>query len=358
MAVIPNGMYGHQSVMLLPDDYPQFFDRAEGAYLWDVDGNRYVDFMCGYGPNLFGYGNAAIDQAYVDQMKQGDTMTGPGEVMVALAEAFTAQVSHADWAMFCKNGTDATTMAMMIARNFSHYAKPATPIAVATAEGTSDSLLAAAPLAMRPLAAAQLAGHYQLRHVGESRVAGRRAVVLLMLPRDRHRYGFELHLDRLTGLPLKSLLLGEQGQLLERLQFTQLDTLTPLGEQALSPSVACLPIVATAAAPVATRRWHAGWLPAGFSLLATHERRDPDSGMVLSWLLFADGLARFSVFIDPLQGEAPAAARTQLGPTVVLSRPMPTAAGEFMVTVVGEIPPGTAERVALAMGPAQESHHD
>lgn len=219
----------------------------------------------------------------------------------------------------------------------------------------AEQLVAAAPLAMRPLAAAQLAGHYQLRHVGESRVAGRRAVVLLMLPRDRHRYGFELHLDRLTGLPLKSLLLSEQGQLLERLQFTQLDTLTPLGEQALSPSVACLPIVATAAAPVATRRWHAGWLPAGFSLLATHERRDPDSGMVLSWLLFADGLARFSVFIDPLQGEAPAAAHTQLGPTVVLSRPMPTAAGEFMVTVVGEIPPGTAERVALAMQPAQES---
>ncbi len=118
MAVIPNGMYGHQSVMLLPDDYPQFFDRAEGAYLWDTDGNRYVDFLCGYGPNLFGYGHKAIDQAYVDQMRRGDTMTGPGPAMVELAEALTAQVSHADWAMFCKNGTDATTMAMMIARNF------------------------------------------------------------------------------------------------------------------------------------------------------------------------------------------------------------------------------------------------
>ncbi|USQ98256.1 aminotransferase class III-fold pyridoxal phosphate-dependent enzyme [Caulobacter sp. RL271] len=118
MAVIPNGMYGHQSVMLLPDDYPQFFDRAEGAYLWDADGNRYVDFLCGYGPNLFGYRHAAIDHAYIDQLKRGDTMTGPGPAMVELAEALTAQVSHADWAMFCKNGTDATTMAMMIARNF------------------------------------------------------------------------------------------------------------------------------------------------------------------------------------------------------------------------------------------------
>jgi glutamate-1-semialdehyde 2,1-aminomutase len=103
MAVIPNGMYGHQSVMLLPDDYPQFFERAEGAYLWDADGNRYVDFLCGYGPNLFGYGHAGVDQAYVDQMKRGDTMTGPGPAMVELAEALVAQVSHADWAMFCKN---------------------------------------------------------------------------------------------------------------------------------------------------------------------------------------------------------------------------------------------------------------
>ena len=118
MAVIPNGMYGHQSVMLLPDDYPQFFERAQGAYLWDVDGNRYVDFMCGYGPNLFGYAHAGIDAAYVERMRRGDTMTGPGQAMVELAEAMTRQVSHADWAMFCKNGTDATTMALMIARNF------------------------------------------------------------------------------------------------------------------------------------------------------------------------------------------------------------------------------------------------
>jgi glutamate-1-semialdehyde 2,1-aminomutase len=116
-AVIPNGMYGHQSVMLLPDDYPQFFARAQGAYLWDVDDNRYIDFLCGYGPNLFGYAHAGIDRAYFDRARLGDTMTGPGEAMVLLAEAMTAQVSHADWAMFCKNGTDATTMAMMIARN-------------------------------------------------------------------------------------------------------------------------------------------------------------------------------------------------------------------------------------------------
>jgi len=124
-AVIPNGMYGHQSVRILPDDYPQFFSRAEGAHLWDVDGNKYLDFMGGYGPNLFGYGHAGISDAYTARLALGDTMTGPGEAMVELAEAMTAQVTHADWAMFCKNGTDATTMALMIAR---HHTKKKTII--------------------------------------------------------------------------------------------------------------------------------------------------------------------------------------------------------------------------------------
>ena len=115
-AVIPGGMYGHQSIGLLPDDYPQFFSKAEGARLWDADGNSRLDYMCAYGPNLFGYGHPEINAAYVRQMETGDTMTGPSGVMVDLAEAFVGMVSHADWAMFCKNGTDATSMAMVIAR--------------------------------------------------------------------------------------------------------------------------------------------------------------------------------------------------------------------------------------------------
>ena len=49
-AVIPGGMYGHQSVIALPDDYPQYFTRGRGAHLWDADGNRYLDLMCAYGP--------------------------------------------------------------------------------------------------------------------------------------------------------------------------------------------------------------------------------------------------------------------------------------------------------------------
>jgi glutamate-1-semialdehyde 2,1-aminomutase len=115
-AVLPNGMYGHQSTLLLPEAYPQFFSRAEGARLWDADGHEYIDYMCAYGPNLLGYGHKEIDAAYIDQLTRGDTMTGPTSLIVELAEDFTGMISHADWAMFCKNGTDANSMAMVIAR--------------------------------------------------------------------------------------------------------------------------------------------------------------------------------------------------------------------------------------------------
>jgi glutamate-1-semialdehyde 2,1-aminomutase len=115
--VIPGGMYGHQSAAILPDVFPQFFTRADGARLWDADGNEYIDYMCAFGPNLLGYRHPAVEAAVLAQQLLGDTMNGPSEIMVDLAEKFVSMVSHADWVIFCKNGTDATTMAMMTARS-------------------------------------------------------------------------------------------------------------------------------------------------------------------------------------------------------------------------------------------------
>lgn len=116
LKVIPNGMYGHESVRMLPASFPQFFSRAEGAYIWDADGNRYLDYMCAYGPNLLGYRDERVETAARAQAELGDTLTGPSPLMVELAETLVSMVDHADWAMFCKNGTDATTMAMSSAR--------------------------------------------------------------------------------------------------------------------------------------------------------------------------------------------------------------------------------------------------
>lgn len=114
--VIPAGMYGHLNVARLPEGYPQFFARAEGATLWDVDGNSYVDFMCAYGPMVLGYGNREVEAAAEAQRHLGDVMTGPSERLVELAEKLVGMVAHADWALFQRNGTDATTLCVVIAR--------------------------------------------------------------------------------------------------------------------------------------------------------------------------------------------------------------------------------------------------
>jgi len=115
-AVIPGGMYGHQSAGPLPPEYPQFLRAGLGARVWDVDGNEYVDLMCSYGPVVLGHRHPAVEAAARSQAALADCQNGPGSVLVELAELLVGTVRHADWAMFAKNGTDATTMCCTIAR--------------------------------------------------------------------------------------------------------------------------------------------------------------------------------------------------------------------------------------------------
>jgi glutamate-1-semialdehyde 2,1-aminomutase len=114
--VVPGGMYGHMRAEGLPAGYPQFFVRGDGCHLWDVDGRQYLDFMCSWGPVVVGHRHPAVDEAVVHQMQQGDCLNGPTERMVELAERLTGLVTHADWALFSKNGTDATTTCVTLAR--------------------------------------------------------------------------------------------------------------------------------------------------------------------------------------------------------------------------------------------------
>jgi len=215
--------------------------------------------------------------------------------------------------------------------------------------GLADQVPRGQAWPVRPLSPKQLAAWYDLRVMGQSRVAGRAAVVLAVLPRDQHRYGFELHLDRDTGLPLKSLLLNEKGQLLERFQFTRLETTAVPLDAALQPGAECQPVRFSKGQAAPLNAWRSEWLPPGFSLTGMLEQHSPASSEPVAWLVYGDGLARFSVFLEPLRGAVVEDARSQLGPTVAVSKRMSTAEGDMMVTVVGEIPLGTAERVALSM---------
>lgn len=212
----------------------------------------------------------------------------------------------------------------------------------------ADQLIDSQLWPARELNAEQLSEWYELRVLGKSRVAGRATRVLALVPRDQHRYAIELHLDQQTGLPLKSLLINDKGQLLERFQFTQLQTEAPAVVN-LEPGVGCRPVRLSPERAQTAEAWHSDWLPPGFSLSSVTQRRSPASDEPVACQVYDDGLARFSVFMEPLRGLAAEDLRTQLGPTVVVSRRLKTGDGDVMVTVVGEIPLGTAERVALSM---------
>jgi glutamate-1-semialdehyde 2,1-aminomutase len=114
--VVPGGLWGHQRASMLPGGYPQFFLGGDGCRVTDVDGNTYVDLMCSWGPIVLGHRHPAVEAAAQRQRALGDCLDGPGEPMVALAEKLVSTIAHADWAMFQKNGTDATTACVMIAR--------------------------------------------------------------------------------------------------------------------------------------------------------------------------------------------------------------------------------------------------
>jgi len=117
--VIPCGIYGHFSpAPCVPvESYPFFSERAEGARFWDVDGNEFIDYMCAYGPMILGYGNAAVDEAYLKQRAAADANTVASPRMVELAELMVDTIPVAEWAFFAKNGADVTNMAVMVARS-------------------------------------------------------------------------------------------------------------------------------------------------------------------------------------------------------------------------------------------------
>ena len=114
--VIPGGLWGHLNAARLPDGYPQYFARAEGCRLHDVDGRAFIDFMCSWGPVVLGHQHPVVEAAVREQAARGDCMNGPAPVLVELAELVVDLVPHADWCIFGKNGTDATTTCVTVAR--------------------------------------------------------------------------------------------------------------------------------------------------------------------------------------------------------------------------------------------------
>lgn len=201
-----------------------------------------------------------------------------------------------------------------------------------------------------PLNAANNTEHYEFQLLGTGRIAGRDARLVAINPRDELRYGYRLWLDQATGLPLRSELVNDEGQPIEKMMFTEITVGGEIADELLESSV-----------PGEDFKWHVRTsdketvlqnnspvrfetLPAGYAIVSAESRGEdklPSYHLVLS-----DGLASVSVFAEPLQEGKPAlAGLSRLGAVNAFGVRLP----KHHVTVVGEVPEATVAAIAEAV---------
>lgn len=95
---------------------PAYVERAQGAYVWDVDGNRYLDLPMALGPIILGHCHPGVEAAISEQLRSGITFTLPHPIEIEVAERVLALVPHAERVRFAKSGSDATSAAVRLAR--------------------------------------------------------------------------------------------------------------------------------------------------------------------------------------------------------------------------------------------------
>jgi glutamate-1-semialdehyde 2,1-aminomutase len=97
---------------------PFFASKGSGSYIWDVDGNKYVDLVASLAAVTLGYGDPEIDRAVKKQLKKGVSLSLSGKLETVVAEKIIDLVPSAEMVRFAKNGSDATSAAVRIARYF------------------------------------------------------------------------------------------------------------------------------------------------------------------------------------------------------------------------------------------------
>ncbi len=122
--VIPGGLMGIRNPKFyVPDEYPMFIEKGYDGHLIDVDGNDYIDLVCGYGPIILGYNEKEINDAVFEQIDKGFCFTLCQESQKILAEKLTQIIPSAENCVFVKNGSDATSLAVRIARAYTEKRK-------------------------------------------------------------------------------------------------------------------------------------------------------------------------------------------------------------------------------------------
>jgi glutamate-1-semialdehyde 2,1-aminomutase len=95
---------------------PPFIERGEGAYIYDTDGNKYLDFIQSWGPLIFGHCDSEIEKAIIEAVKKGTSFGAPTKVEIDLAKEVLELFPHLDLIRFVSSGTEATMSAIRLAR--------------------------------------------------------------------------------------------------------------------------------------------------------------------------------------------------------------------------------------------------
>ena len=233
-----------------------------------------------------------------------------------------------------------------------------------------DVLPPASPIRNRfPGTLAVPAAHYRLAAGPGGDLLGRATWRVEVRPLDGLRYGYRLWLDEATAIPLKVQVVGEDGAILEQVLFAEIRFDEPVPAAAVEPTALTDGFAvrdgAGGAGPAAGTsspdggHWVAERLPPGFALRAVRSKAGRMTGARLLQLVYSDGVASVSVFVEPepepepvtapAPDAAPAAgAASRLGADSVYTRVV----DGRRITAMGEVPARTAELIARAMRPA------
>ncbi|MDT8405382.1 MucB/RseB C-terminal domain-containing protein [Sulfuriflexus sp.] len=195
--------------------------------------------------------------------------------------------------------------------------------------------------------------YYDFIFEGYERVASRPARKVMIRPKDSFRYGYRLWIDDAFELLLKSELLDSRGNAIEQIMFTDLRLYEQIDDDLLKPNISGKEYTwvtdsddkADEPMPM-DDRWRADKLPQGFMLSHRNKHHLPDTRMPVEHIVYTDGLAWVSVYIDKLEAQKESLqGASSMGAVNAYGRSM----GDYHITAVGEVPYTTVQLIADAV---------
>lgn len=199
----------------------------------------------------------------------------------------------------------------------------------------------------------ETADYYSARQLGQGRVAGFDADIVLLTPRDDMRFGYRIWSEKRTGLVVKTQTLDANGRVLEQAAFSELQLDAPIKLEKLKQMMGNtdgyrVEKSSKIKISAASEGWKMKSPVAGFSPLSYYRKPPSASSQMVQWI-FSDGLATVSLFMEPFNAERHAReGYGAMGATHTLSKRLMDKgkAGEWWVTAVGEVPVKTLEAFA------------